>query len=92
MQNTKKEKTDWQKDRLMDQDTDRQKDRLMDQRKKKGHPAWTLRPQDVLLYSRYPESGFFQIPEKAVDILDLLVQGSLLLVQIVHMYKLRLRL
>jgi hypothetical protein len=56
MQNTKKEKTDqqkdrlmdqdtdWQKDRLMDQDTDRQKDRLMDQRKKKGHPAWTLRP------------------------------------------------
>lgn len=63
MQNTKKEKTDQQKerlmdqdtdqqkDRLMDQDTDRQKDRLMDQRKKKGHPAWTLRPQDVLLYS-----------------------------------------
>jgi hypothetical protein len=63
MQNTKKEKTDQQKerlmdqdtdrqkDRLMDQDTDRQKDRLMDQRKKKGHPAGTLRPQDVLLYS-----------------------------------------
>ena len=51
MQNTKKEKTDQQKERLMDQDTNRQKDRLMDQRKKKGHPAWTLRPQDVLLYS-----------------------------------------
>lgn len=63
MQNTKKEKTDQQKERLMDQDTDRQKDRLMDQdtdpqeerlmdqRKKKRHPAWTLRPQDVLLYS-----------------------------------------
>ena len=31
MQNTKKEKTDRQKDRLMDQDTDWQKDRLMDQ-------------------------------------------------------------
>jgi len=39
MQNTKKEKTD------------QQKERLMDHRKKKGHPAWTLRPQDVLLYS-----------------------------------------
>lgn len=51
MQNTKKEKTDQQKERLMDKDTDRQKDRLMDQRKKKGHPVWTLRPQDVLLYS-----------------------------------------
>jgi len=63
MQNTKKEKTDQQKERLMDKDTDpqeerlmdkdtdRQKDRLMDQRKKKGHPAWTLGPQDVLLYS-----------------------------------------
>lgn len=47
MQNTKKEKTDQQKERLMDKDTDpqeerlmdkdtdRQKDRLMDQRKKR---------------------------------------------------------